>query len=258
MNNKPSKHKTIYYNSLTDDVVKSKQQDFTLPDNYQIIKQNIPNYVMRFLATGFAYLFTYGAMHVKVIGRDKLVKYKDQSYFIYGNHTQMLNDVFMPLTLCGWKNYYAIANQANWGIPVIGKILLPYGGLPVGKTIKQAINLLKAVKALTKENAHIVIYPEAHIWPYFTDIRPFSETSFNFPVQANKASFVMTTTYQKRKYGKHPKITVYIDGPFFPDTTLTKKQQQKKLHDQVFHQLKKRSKMSNYQYYQYQKREIGG
>ena len=46
------------------------------------------------------------------------------------------------------ENYYAIANQANWGIPVIGKILLPYGGLPVGKTIKQAINLLKAVKAL--------------------------------------------------------------------------------------------------------------
>lgn len=47
----------------------------------------------------------------------------------------------------------------------------------------------------------------------------------------------MTTTYQKRKFGKHPKITVYIDGPFFPDSTLTKKSN-KKLHDQVFEQLK--------------------
>ena len=258
MNNKPSNHNVIYYNSLSDDIVQSKQQDFTLPDNYQIIKHSPLNYLMRFFTTGFAYLFTYGVMHVKVIGRDKLSKYKNQGYFVYGNHTQMLNDVFMPLTLFGWKNYYAIANQANWGIPVIGKTLLPYGGLPVGKNIKQAIHLLKAVKTLTKENAHIVIYPEAHVWPYYTDIRPFPETSFNFPVQANKASFVMTTTYQKRKFRKRPKIIVYIDGPFFPDISLPKKQQQKKLHDQVFQQLNERSNTSNCSYYKYKKRKIGG
>lgn len=127
MNTKASQRNVIYYNSLTDDIVKSKQQDFTLPSNYQIIKRTPLNYLMRFLATGFAYLFTYGVMHVKVIGRDKLFKYKHQSYFVYGNHTQMVNDAFMPLTLFGWKDYYAIANQANWGIPIIGKILLPYG-----------------------------------------------------------------------------------------------------------------------------------
>lgn len=114
MNTKPSQRNVIYYNSLTDDIVKSKQQDFTLPSDYQIIKRTPLNYLMRFLATGFAYLFTYGGMHVKVIGRDKLFKYKHQSYFVYANHTQMVNDVFMPLTLFGWKNYYAIANQANW------------------------------------------------------------------------------------------------------------------------------------------------
>lgn len=164
----------------------------------------------------------------------------------------------MPLTLFGWKDYYAIANQANWGIPIIGKILLPYGGLPVGKNIKQAIHLLKAVNTLTKEDAHIIIYPEAHVWPYYTDIRPFPATSFNFSVQTNKPSFVMTTTYQKRKFSKRPRITVYIDGPFFPDTSLPKKLQQKKLHDQVFTQLKDRSKLSNYEYYRYQQRKIGG
>ena len=70
MNTKASQRNVIYYNSLTDDIVKSKQQDFTLPSNYQIIKRTPLNYLMRFLATGFAYLFTYGVMHVKVIGRD--------------------------------------------------------------------------------------------------------------------------------------------------------------------------------------------
>ena len=81
MNTKPSKHHTIYYTSPTDDVVESKKQDFTLPDNYQIIKHTPLNYLMRFLATGFAYLFTYGVMNVKVIGRDKLSKYKDEGLF---------------------------------------------------------------------------------------------------------------------------------------------------------------------------------
>lgn len=56
MNTKTSQRNVIYYNSLTDDIVKSKQQDFTLPSNYQIIKRTPLNYLMRFLATGFAYL----------------------------------------------------------------------------------------------------------------------------------------------------------------------------------------------------------
>ena len=68
----------------------------------------------------------------------------------------------------------------------------------------------------------VVIYPEAHVWKYYTKIRPYPSTSFKFPVHCNVPAFCMTTTYYKRKLGKKPGIVVYIDGPFMLDNNLTK------------------------------------
>lgn len=254
MVNSPKTKKTIYYHQLSDDVVQSKNQNFTLADNYQIIKTGFKNKSIRFLATSFAYLFTYLIKGVKVIGRDKLKDYQAGPYFVYANHTQPVNDAFMPLTLFGGQKFYAVANQANWSIPFIGKFLLPYGGLPVGKNISQSIKLLKAVKTLIRQNKHIVIYPEAHLWPYYTKIRPFDQTSMNFAVSLKVPVFVMTTTYQKPKFFKKPQIVVYIDGPFESDPTLSKKDQQASLHDIIYKTMQSRAKLSNYTYYDYKKK----
>ncbi|WP_297815852.1 1-acyl-sn-glycerol-3-phosphate acyltransferase [uncultured Lactobacillus sp.] len=246
--------KTFYYHQLTDDVVQTKNQNFSLPENYQIIKTGPKCKTIRYLATGFAYLFTYLIKHVRVIGRDKIKNYKNQAYFVYANHTQPVNDAFMPLTLFGSQDYYALANQANWSLPFIGKYLLPYGGLPVGKNLKQSIKLIQAIQTLVKHNKHIVIYPEAHVWPYYTQIRPFDQTSMNFPVSLKAPVFVMTTTYQKSKFFKRPRMIVYLDGPFLADSQLTKKDQQKKLHDQILKTMQTRAKLSNYSYYEYKQK----
>ena len=58
----------------------------------------------------------------------------------------------------------------------------------------------------------------------------------------------MTTTYQKRKWGKKPKITIYVDGPFYAEEGLSKKQQREKLRDTVYGVMKDRSQNSNYDY----------
>lgn len=245
--------KKFYYHTLTDDLVKSKHQDFKLNDNYQIIRQKFPNHLVRSFAKAVATLLTYGHFHVKIIGRQKLISYQKQGYFVFANHTQPVNDAFMPILLFGKNQYYAIADQANWGIPFLGKHIIPYGGLPVGNNLKQSIKLINAIKKLIKTGNHIIIYPEAHVWPYYTKIRPFPETSMNFPVSLKAPSFVMTTTYQKPKHGKRPQIITYIDGPFFPDSTLSKKQQQTQLHDKIYQTMQKRAELSNYEYYHYQK-----
>ena len=64
----------------------------------------------------------------------------------------------------------------------------------------------------------------------------------------------MTTTYQKRKLGKRPKITIYIDGPFYPDNLPTRKEQAISLRDKVYNQMTIRSKNSTYSYIKYEKR----
>ena len=80
---------------------------------------------------------------------------------------------------------------------------------------------------LAKKNI-VTIYPEAHIWPYYTDIRNFKDASFRYPVKYDKPVFCFTNTYQKRR-GKHIRMVTYVEGPFFPDNTLSIKDRKKDL-----------------------------
>ncbi|MGZ7886827.1 lysophospholipid acyltransferase family protein [Lactobacillus crispatus] len=244
-----------YYQKTIDDVVDSHDQNFSLPDNYVILPNSLGARIWsttaRHLACAFGWVVFRFFDHVKVVGQEKL-KQVNGGYFIYGNHTRPMGDVFTSLTIFPIKNFYAIANQANWGIPFIGKYLVRYGGLPVGKNMKQSLKLIKAIQTVIKDKkGEILIYPEAHVWPYYTKIRPFDATSMHFPVKLNAPSFVMTKTYHKKWLSKRPSAVIYIDGPFYPDTNLSRKEAQNKLHDEIWQVMKQRAKNSDYEYCQY-------
>jgi len=115
------------------------------------------------------------------------------------------------------------------------------------RRLKEAIDL-----RISQKNC-VIIYPEAHVWPWYTGIRPYPDTSFAYPTGTNTPCFCMSVTYQKRKYGKRPRTTIYLDGPFYPDCSLCKKEQKKKLHDQIYQCMKKRSQNSTIQYIKYEK-----
>ena len=101
----------------------------------------------------------------------------------------------------------------------------------------------------------IIIYPEGHLWPWATFIREFPNTSFHFPVENEKKVFVGTTTYTKQKRRKKPKTTIYIDGPFEKKETYSNKQNKEMLHNQVYETMKERSKLNNYDYVTYKKKD---
>ncbi len=46
----------------------------------------------------------------------------------------------------------------------------------------------------------MTIFPEAHVWPYYTGIRPFGEAAFHYPVATGKPVYTMTVTYQRRRW----------------------------------------------------------
>ena len=100
-----------------------------------------------------------------------------------------------------------------------------------------------------------MIYPEAHIWPYYIGIRPFPPTSMRYPVDLNAPSFCMTTTYRCRAYGNRPRIVVYVDGPFYPDKTLAPRQRAEALRDRIYATMVKRSAMSDCEYVRYLPKE---
>ena len=155
----------------------------------------------------------------------------------------------------GARKYYVICAQSNLGMPIIGP-LLPYGGaMPIPSDIHKLPQLIKAVSYHIKRGDFVTVYPEAHVWSYYTGIRPFSEAAFHFPITTNAPSFVMTNTYQKSRWGKKPQMITYFDGPLYPDQSLLRKERQRKLMQEVKSLMEKRATLSNVEYIKYVKRK---
>ncbi|MBE6623470.1 MAG: 1-acyl-sn-glycerol-3-phosphate acyltransferase [Ruminococcaceae bacterium] len=249
--------KTRYYSSFLDDFEKSADQNFKLPDDYKYIKTSFLSRIISEIIYGTAVVF--GGiyckvfLHMKIKGRKNLKGIKS-GFFIYGNHTQPVGDVFIPALCVLPKRIYTVVSPANYGIPVIGKILPYLGALPVAGSFSGIKKLNDAIGTRLEQKHPVVIYPEAHVWEYYTGIRPFPETSFRFPVKFNKPSFAMTVTYRKGKVFKKPVMEVFLDGPFYPEGNNIKEKTED-LHGKVISAMKDRSKNSNYCYITYEKTE---
>ena len=127
------------------------------------------------------------------------------------------------------------------------------GGFPIPSDIKAAKNFLDAMDKLIQKGNVISIYPEAHVWPYYTKIRDFVSTSFKYPVKMNKPSFCVTNTYQKN--GEKVQMVSYVDGPFYPNKNINAKLAQEKLRDEIYNKMIERAKMSNIEVIKYIKKE---
>lgn len=247
-----------YFESYTDDFVESKEQEFKLPEDYKWIKQDLFSRfisalvyaVALIVSTVYCRLF----LHVRFKNAKILRQTLKTGGFIFGNHTQPIGDVFDPALACFPNRIYTIVSPANLGIPVIGKILPYLGALPIPDTVSGMKRLNEAIEHRLNQNKCIVIYPEAHVWEYCADIRPFSEASFKYPIKFSKPSYSMTATYQKRRLGKKPKITIYFDGPFMPCDNGSLKEKTASLHNQVYDCMVDRSKNSNIKYIDYRKK----
>ena len=251
--------KIFLYNSYTDDLITSKNQNYKIKSDYKWIHNNIfyrmCSQILYFLAYIISFFYCRFWLHVKIENRKILRKYKKQGYFIYGNHTQTMGDAFIPAHVSKYKRIYVVVSQANLGVVGIGRLLPMLGAIPLASSIADTKKVWEAITTRIKQKKCVVIYPEAHVWPYYTKIRLFDSSSFKFPVSCNVPSFVITTTYYKRKFGKKPGIKVFVDGPFLPDNTISKKEKEEKLCKEVYECMKNRSKNSTYEYIEYKRQE---
>lgn len=193
----------------------------------------------------FGHLIFKIVYHHKIENLKVLKPYKKNAYFLYGNHTNQMADPFIPAFICNPSYMYVIVHPGNVSQPGLGKIMPYLGALPLPSNLGATKNFMEIIKKRSSENKPIVIYPEAHIWPFYTKIRPFTDVSFRYPVQQNAPTFCFTNTYQKRKFTKRPKVITYIDGPFFINNDLSAKEQRKDLRDRVYAAMCERAKNNN-------------
>ena len=248
--------KVRYYSSYTDDFEESACQDYKLPDDYKWVRKDFGSRLLSALVYALAIIFS-GIycklfLHMKVKGRKKLKSVKG-GFFIYGNHTQPVGDVFIPALCALPKRIYTVVSTANYGIPVIGKILPFLGALPIVENLHGIKELQKAIGYRIDSKNPVVIYPEAHVWKYYTEIRPFPATPFMFPVKQNKPAFAMTVTYRKSEIFKKPLMDVYLDGPFWGDGD-TPREKAESLRETVYNTMRQRSELSNCAYIEYRQK----
>lgn len=250
----------VYQNELTDDFVKVNKQPPKIDENYKYYHKNIFWKIARFITyrciampIGY-FLLKIGFKH-KIKNKKVLKQLKNTGYFLYANHTQEIADAFIPTFATFPKGVYVIIHPNNLCLPGLGKFLPLLGGLPLPDTLGAMRNFKDAINKHIKNKKCITIYPEAHVWNYYTGIRNFPSTSFRYPVELNVPSYAMTTTYQQTKPNKKPKVITYLDGPFYPNQSLTTKEQIEDLRNQVYLAMLNRSKLSNCEYIKYVKGE---
>lgn len=244
----------LYYRDYTDDFVSSPEQDYKLPEDYRWLHPTKAREAwadfLYWLTGILSWPYCRLVLHVRVRNRKVLRGWKRKPYYFFGNHSQALGDVFDPIHIAR-KRTYTICNPNNLKVPVLGRALPLIGAMPIPDGAHRMNDFMEAVSHRIAQGRSVTIYPEAHVWPYCSWIRPFPTTPFGFPIKDNVPVFTLTSTYQKRRWGKKPAITIYVDGPFYPDETLPRKQRQQKLRDQVYGQMTERAKLSTYDYVQY-------
>ncbi len=252
--------KTIYYqDELNDEFSKAQIKTKEIGIDYKYLHRNIfykmaSFFWYRMIATPIAFIHPKMKFKLKVENKHLLKQAKKSGYFLFGNHTQETDDAFIPNVLVFPKKAYMIVHPNNVSMPILGKVTPHLGALPIPTDLNAFKNFMNAIEKRILEGQCIVVYPEAHIWPYYTKIRPYKATSFSYPIKFDVPSFCFTNTYQKRKHSKNPRIVTYIDGPFYPNKELPVNMQKQDLRDRIYECMSQRSKKSNVEYIRYVKR----
>ena len=262
----PEEERVFYYSSEEDDPIKTDEQEkkveVGLPKGYEFIPKN--PFVRMYSAFLFRMFWIFGQWYerhywqAKFYGREKLKKAKGKGYLIYANHTNPFHDVFGPAVAAD-RRIFTIISPVNLKIPGIGKYLPMIGGLPLGKTVEEKKAFNEAVDKRLAQKKCLVIYPEAHVWPYTTKIRKFpaGDRSFKYAVRNDLPIFTMTTTYHKRKdlrKGDLPRMDIYLDGPFYPNVEKGEDEARAELAKKAYESMVKYSKKNTYKYFKYIKK----
>lgn len=253
--------KTYYYSDeLNDEFSGISRNTKQIPDDYRYIRRNpfwraLSVLIHRIIMTPFSYLYCKLAFNVRFVNRKILKPYRKEGYFLYGNHTQIPGDGLLQALAVFPDKSYVVVNADNVSAKGTENFMLMVGALPLPASVSGYRNFLNAMDTRLAEGHPIVIYPEAHIWPYYTKIRPFSEASFAYPAAKNKPAFAMTVTYAKRGRRRRPAMTVYLDGPFFAEGG-TRKEKARTLRNSIYGAMCQRcEEHSTYEYIHYIKKE---
>lgn len=252
-----------YHDELRDDFNELGLERPPVPENYKYKRTNpINTFFSGILYHGIAKpilaLFCL-CCGIRVKGRKNLRKLEGKGAFIYANHVGFSDVLKVQADIFFWRRRVNILGYSDsLSMPVVRNLTraLGYLPLPLKGDLKNMIRMQDAFEFYIKKKQHILIFPEAHIWPYYTKVRPFRDGSFIYPAKCNAPVLPVVTTWRKALIGKKPKQTIYILEPIFPKEGLTPTENKAYLHEETLKNMQAvANSVSQYEYVKYIKVE---
>ena len=234
--------KTYYYSDeLNDDFAATKDMEKkpSRADFPYIHRNPLWRAAAAFLYRGIVtpIVFLYGKLFygLRIKGKKQLRGLKG-GYFLYANHTQHAMDAFLPSLVSFPRKTYIVTSASAVSIPGLRNIVQMLGAIPLPDETKGLQRFSEALKTRISQDAAVCIYPEAHIWPYYTHIRPFRAGSFAYPADCGAPVVPYVVTYRERRLLKRlpPCITVQIGRPIFSDPTAPNRKERHRLRDAAY------------------------
>lgn len=252
---------TVYYDDEQNDEFSGiRRETVAVDETYPYLPKN-PLWraaawcVYRLVMKPFALLYCKLKFGLRIRGKKALRPFRKSGYFVYANHTLMAGDAFIPNLLDFHKKTCVVVHPDNISAPGVAWLVRMCGGIPTPTTLHGHRPFAAAIEHHIQAGNSVCVYPEAHIWPYCARIRDFSDISFAYPVRLGVPVFAATVTYQKRRLGRTPRVTVFVDGPFYPDSASDTRVARKDLRDCVYRAMRARAtQYSTYERIRYRRR----
>ena len=155
--------KIIYYeDELNDEFSKSSIEPRIIDENYKYVHKNplwnLCSFVLQnILSVPIKILYAKIKFRIKYIGKEKIKPYRNEGYFIYGNHTQPFADTFIPSIPMYPKRNFLIVNPVNISLKGTGTLVEMLGAMPIPSNKSAMKNFLNAIKQKINKGYAITI-----------------------------------------------------------------------------------------------------
>ena len=255
------KQTVFYKDELNDDFAGNDIKTAKINSDYKYINKS---WLFRFNSWWLRYLFAVPVLMImmlfmyrpKIKNKQVLKQVKKTGYYVYANHVVPLDPIIIPVKANPGKACVIISGPDAFSIhPIVTWLIKHFLAIPIPNNKDMFDNYVDALSWHIKKKHRVLIFPEAHIWPYYNRIRHFKAGSFRYPVNDNAPIVTMTTTFKQRKGNRPPKPIIYVDGPFYPDESLPYRERVDDLANKAYEAMKYRSENEdNYEYIHYEKK----
>lgn len=195
-------------------------RDFKADENYDFYNKSKSHKFWSFLHRIFAFLFLgpyiKSKYKVRVIGKEKLKKYKNKPIITISNHINHLDIQMIAVLLFKTRklNWITLESNLNYNVKTF---ILNSGGIPIPTNPLLKPKFFNQMGELLKAGEILHVCPEGSLEKNHDGIRPFKVGAFRFSVDNNVPIFPITIQIFYRGKKQKTQYVLVVNDPIFPN-----------------------------------------